>query len=148
MREARLAFGFSEQLVPWVAERIQHLRSPDFGPCETIGIVRGDRLIAAAIYHDYIAAHEIAQFTIASESPLWATKGVISGLLHYAFRQMNVYTLYTLTLPSNERALKVNEHIGLKRKTIIPHAFGRKRHAVLCQMTEPEYSKRYEVNHG
>lgn len=57
--------------------------------------------------------------------------------------QRQYWMVYTLTPIANERALKVNEHIGFKRKPIVPHAFGMKKHGVICQMTATEYAAKY-----
>ena len=140
-----LLFGNDEDVARWVGERIKSVGRDGFGPCSAIGVV-SDRLIAGLVFHDYQPDFENVQLSMAAESPMWAGHDVIAGLLDYPFNQLGCWMIYTLTPPENERALKVNEHIGLKRKTVTPHAFGRKRHAVVCQMTRPEYERRYK--HG
>ncbi len=140
---SELLFGFDEQIAAWVAERIPHVRGGSFGLCAAIGVVSGDRLLAGVVFHEFKAEYENMQISMAAESPMWARRDIVAGLLHYAFQQNPIFSLYTLTPPENEAALKVNEHIGLKRKTIIPHGFGKKQHTVFCQMTKPEYLKAY-----
>lgn len=140
---AELVFGFDEQIAQWVAARIPHMHGGSFGACVAIGVASGDKMLAGVVFHAFQPEYENLQLSMAAESPMWARPGIIAGLLHYAFQQNQIFTLYTLTPPENEAAHKVNEHIGLKKKTIIPHYFGRKRHAVLRQMTRPEYMKAY-----
>lgn len=140
---AELLFGFDAEIARWVGERIPHVGPDGFGDCRAIGVANGDKLIAGVVYHQHQPDYQHIQLSMAAVSPMWATREVIAGLLHYPFVQLNVWVLYTLTPEKNTAALKVNEHIGLKHKTIIPHHFGRKRHAVLRQMTKAEYLKAY-----
>lgn len=105
------------------------------------------RLIAGVVYHDYQREYRNIQISMAAVSPMWARRATIAGLLRYPFRQLGVWMVWTLMPDWNVKALKVNEHIGLKRKTIIPHAFGKKQHAVLSQMLEPAY-RQYEALYG
>lgn len=146
MREPRLIFGCDEEVAKWVAEQIPRLRGNVLSPGTAIGIALGERLIAGVVYHDYRKNCENIQISMASVSPLWARRSVITALLHYPFVQLNCWMVYTGTPVENAPAIKVNEHIGLKRKTIVPHFFGKKRHAVICQMTRTEYDRLYGVN--
>lgn len=143
--EPRLLFGHDEQVAKWVAARIPHLHGGGFGPCTAIGVGSEDRgkIYAGVVYHEFVAAYQNIQLSMAADSPLWATKNTIRALLHYPFTQLKAWMVWTLTPVENERAIKVNEHIGFKRKPIVPHAFGPKKHAVICQMTQPEYKARY-----
>jgi RimJ/RimL family protein N-acetyltransferase len=125
-----------------VAERVPNAPK-GFGPCEAIGVVSCGKLIAGVVYHEYRENCESIQISMAAESPMWARRGIIAGLLHYPFEQLGCWMIYTLIPPGNYRALRVNQHIGLKRKTVIPHCFGKKAHAVVCQMTRPEYQRLY-----
>lgn len=139
---SRLAFGYDEEVRDWVIERVPHLT--EIGHCTSIGIVSGDRLIAGVLYHDYQPHFRNIQLSMAADSPMWARPGNIAALLHYPFEQLKVWMLYTVTPESNERALKVNKHIGIKRKTVLPHMFGKRKHAVLCEMTRSDYDKYLE----
>jgi hypothetical protein len=142
---AELVFGLDKEIAEWVALRCDNVRGGGFGPCKAIGVASGNKLLAGIVYHAYDESAENIQLTMAADNPMWARRDIIAGLLHYPFRQLRVWMLYTLTPPENDKALKVNLHIGFERKTIIPHGFGRRRHAVLCQMTEPKYRQLYEM---
>lgn len=141
-----LVFGHDAEVAAWVADQLPQVH--DFGPCSAIGIASEGRLIAGCVYSDYRPVESNIQLSMAAVSPMWARREVVTALLRYPFRQLGVWMIYTATAPENHRALRVNRHIGIKRKTILPHHFGRKRHAVLCQMTEPEFSKMYEASNG
>ena len=141
-----LVFGRDAEVAGWVADRLPQVH--DFGLCSAIGIASEGGLIAGCVYSDYRPVESNIQLSMAAVSPMWARGEVVTALLRYPFRQLGVWMIYTATAPENHRALRVNRHIGIKRKTMLPHHFGRKRHAVLCQMTEPEFSKVYEAGNG
>lgn len=145
--EPRLLFGYDADVAAWVAQRIPHMHGEGFGPCTAIGVGSAERgtLYAGIVYHDYQARYSNIQLSMAADSPLWATKGTIRALLHYPFVQLGVFMVWTMTPVENERALKVNEHIGFKRKPIVPHVFGPKKHAQICQMTAADYARKYGV---
>lgn len=143
MREPVLLAGHDEDVARWVAALIPHVT--EFGPCVALGVGDSERgkIYAGVVFHDYQAAYRNIQLSMAAASPLWATRRMIRTLLDYPFRQLGVWMVWTMTPIENERALKVNEHIGFKRKPIVPHVFGPKKHAVICQMTAPEFARLY-----
>lgn len=141
----QLVFGHDAAIAAWVAERIPHVRGGDFGPCHAIGVANGNRLLAGLVYHEYIPDFGTIQLSMAADSPMWARRDTIAGLLHYPFRQLGVFKVWTATPRDNEAALRVNLHIGFTREAVLAHHFGRKRHGVICRMLEPDYSRLYEV---
>ena len=143
MREPTLLGGHDEHVAKWVADRIPHAH--DFGPAVAIGIgdeARG-KIYAGVVFHGYQREYRNIQLSMAADSPMWATRATIKSLLDYPFGQLGVWMVWTCTPIENARALKVNEHIGFKRKPIVPHVYGPKKHAVICQMTAPEFARLY-----
>lgn len=140
-----LLYGHTAEVAAWVAERIPHMNGRAFGPCEAIGVgnAQTGKIYAGVVFHEYQPDYENIQLSMAADSPLWATRETIKALLAYPFRRLNVYMVWTCTPVGNERALKVNEHIGFKRKPIVPHVYGPKKHAVICQMLAPDYARVY-----
>lgn len=141
-----LVFGHDREIADWVAERIPE--ASEFGACTAIGVATPASLVAGLVYHDYHRDAGNLQLTMAADSPVWATRPIIAGLLHYPFRQLGCWSVHALVRPDNGHALKTFKHVGLRKKTVIPHAFGKKAHAVFCQMTLPEFSRLYEVPNG
>ena len=141
--EPQLVFGQDEAIAAWVAQRIPHMHGEGFGPCTAIGVVCASGKGAGIVYHDYQARYGNIQLSMAADSPLWATKGTIKALLHYPFKQLRVWMVWTITPVENERALKVNQHIGFKRKPLVPHVFGPGKHAYISQMLYPRYVQLY-----
>lgn len=140
-----LAIGFDDEMKRWVGARIPHVGEDGFGPCSTIGVVRGGRLIAGVVYHDYQEDHGTIQLSMAADSPLWARRETIAGLLKYPFEQLGVFKVWTATPADLIGALKVNHHIGFKREAILAHQFGPKRHGVICRLLKPDYWRLYGV---
>lgn len=136
-----LLIGFDKQVADWVVERIPHV--DDFGPCVGIGVVNGAKMLAGVVYHDYQPDNRTIQLSMAADSPMWARRKIIAGLLQYPFEQLKVFKVWTGTPADNERALKVNKHIGFKQEAILAHHFGPKRHGIVCRMLEPDYFRIY-----
>lgn len=134
----RLVYG---DVSDWVLARIPHVT--DFGVCQSIGVESNGKLVAGVVYHDYQPAFESIQISMAADSPVWARKEIIASLLDYPFNQLGCWMVFTLTPIDNDLAIRVNQHIGIEKKTVLPHAFGRKRHGVLCQMLRPAFLEKY-----
>lgn len=143
-----IVFCDKEYLAEWVGSKISHVGGNNFGPCDAIGVANDERLIAGVVYHDYQPDFGTIQLSMAADSPRWAKKDVIAALLHYPFRQLKCYRVFTITPSDNTMALRVNSHIGFKREAVCHSAFGKNRHGVIMRMLEPDYSRLYERNHG
>lgn len=146
MKRPVVLYSMSAKIADWVAERIPHVGSTGFGPSAALGIANGDgnRLLAGVVFHDFQPDHGTVQMSFAAESPLWAHKDVIREFLHYPFNEMRVYKVWTATPADNTAALSVNRSAGFTREAILAHQFGRKRHAVICRMLQPDYHRIYE----
>lgn len=140
-----LVYGQDATVTQWVIDRIPHVS--DFGPCAAIGVA-SDHLVAGVVYHDYQPACESVQISMAASSPMWARREIIGQLLAYPFIQLGCWSVFTLTPDDNVKAIKVNRHIGLNKEAVLPHAFGKHRHSVFCQMLRPKYFELYGENHG
>ena len=79
---------------------------------------------------------------------MWARRSIIFGLLAYPFHQLNCFKVWTATAFDNEKALKVNRHVGFTQEAVLAHQFGFKRHAVMMRMLKPDFIKNYGAEHG
>lgn len=140
---SELLFGRDVEIASWVADRIPEAGPESFRKSTAIGVASGDRLIAGVVYHNYMPQHGTCELSMAADSPMWAKHDVIAGLLHYPFEQMEIYKLWTATPRDYTAALKVNLHIGFKREAVLAHHYGKKRHAVICRMLQPDYRRLY-----
>lgn len=140
-----LIFGHDAEIAGWVADKIPHVRGGSFGPCAAIGVASEGKLLAGIVYHDYLPDFGTVQLSMAAVSPMWARRSTIGALLHYPFRQLKVFKVWTATPHHNDAALKVNWHIGFKREAVLAHHFGRRKHGVICRLLKPDYERLYEA---
>lgn len=137
-----LICGQTEIIKPWVQDLIPHV--DDFGPCEAIGVVENDKLIAGIVYHDFQPKFGTVQLSMAAINPRWAKKQNIKDLLSIPFEQFECQKIWTLTPIKNEKALKVNIHIGFTKEGVLRHQFGELGHGVVCGMLKKEYYKLFK----
>lgn len=146
----RVIFGADEHVAKWVAERIPHMYGGDFGKCAALGILdrHKQNMIAGAVFHDYQPEAGTIQMSMAADNHMWATRDVLRDLLAYPFLQLGVFKVWTSTPQDNMMALRINERAGFKREAVLAHHYGKKRHAVICRLTKPQFTRLYEVRHG
>jgi len=147
LRIGGLVYGIDEFVGEWVVRRLSvpGLESSNgLRPFRAIGVERDGCLVAGVVYHQFNPMRETMEVTIASDTPRWATKGVISRLLSYPFDDCGVYTLCGYVQHNNERALKFDVGIGFKKEGVLRHRFGRGKHAVSFSMIKPEYERRWK----
>ena len=134
-----LIYDQSEYVAAWVADQIPH--ADDFEPCYAIGVVVGESLVAGVVFNNYQPKYGTIELSMAAVSPRWAKRETIKELLEYPFSHLGCYKVYTVTPIDNEKALKVNAHIGFKKEAVLASHFGEKRHAVIMRMLLPDYDR-------
>lgn len=143
-----LIYGHDAAVAQWVAQHIPDVLDDGFsGPVAAIGIAT-DHLIGGMVYHDYQPKFGTIQLSMAATSPIWARWPIIHALLSYPFDQLGCFKVWTATAADNEKALKVNTHVGFTREAILAHQLGHKRHAVIMRMLRPDYLRKYGDAHG
>jgi RimJ/RimL family protein N-acetyltransferase len=147
--ENRLLFGYDREIADWVAARIPDMPS-DFGKCVSIGVLdgKGERILAGMVYNQYREKYGTIQASIASVSPLWATRGTIRALLHYPFMQLGCFKVWACVAVKNTRCCKCLEHIGYKREATLAHHLGKGNHALIYRLLRPEYVRNYLDGQG
>lgn len=133
---------YDERIPEWVAERIPHVS--DFGPCAGLGVVSDSgKVMAGVVYNNWMPEFGTIELSMAADSPMWARKVTIAGLLAYPFVQLGAFKVWTATPIGNEAALRVNEKIGFKQEAILAHHFGEGTHCVIRRMLRPQYFAKY-----
>lgn len=148
-----LVIGYDEPMARWACERIPHL--PYSPTMRAVGVAEGpeaaDRLLAACVYHGFIAPQQIAgktwyglcEISFAADSPRWATRLTISNLLGIPFLQYNCRKVVTVIPSTNKRAIRFNEGIGLKPEGTLRHHFAKGVHACIHGIMRSEYDARW-----
>ncbi|RVT90717.1 hypothetical protein EOD42_23230 [Rhodovarius crocodyli] len=127
------------KVAQWAALRIPHVSS--FGPCQAAAVERHGRTAAVVVFHDWQDVGRSLQVSIAAETPLWASRATLAGLLRYAFVRAGAEVLWSAMPSDNVRAIKFNTGIGFKREAVLRRRFGPKRHAVITSMTRQEWQR-------
>lgn len=142
----QLVCGRDAEIAEWVADRIEWGAGGQFEPgTPAIGVFnRHGRMLAGVVYHDYEPTFRTMQITMAADNPMWARRDNIRGLLAYPFRQLGVFKVWVATLHTHTHGIKTFEHIGFKREAILAHQFGRKQHAWIGRMLQPDFTRLYE----
>ena len=137
----KVFYGDDANVSRWVAERIPHV--DDFGPCSALGVVNSKgEPVAGVVFHDYQPKCGTIQISMAANTPRWATKRIIKEILAYPFYQLGVRKVWTATPHTNERAIRFNIGIGLKKEAVLANHFG-KEHSVVCRMFRKQYEQLY-----
>ncbi len=140
----QLIFGHDVEISDWVAQHIPWVAGSGFDDCAAIGVASEKRLIAGVVYHDYQQDHETIQLSMAATNPMWARRENLRALLSYPFRQLGVFKAWIATPHDHAHGIKTFEHIGFKREAILAHHFGRKQHAWIGRMLQPDFTRLYE----
>ena len=94
-----IVYGYDKAIARWAGDR---LGIADWGPCTTIAVLRHGEMVAAAVYNNF--RHPNIEVSIASTTPLWATKAAISAMMRYPFVQLGCKRLTATTEATNQRA--------------------------------------------
>lgn len=115
-----LAYHDDSVIVPWVANRLGYAPH-DFEQARSIGIVRQGNLIAGVIYTEY--REDSISMTIASTSPMWASKDNLYYLFDYPFNQLGCRRVTAFTAKKNKKSRKFLERLGFKLEGLIREGF-------------------------
>lgn len=131
-----------QALREWAGSRIPHVGRDGFDPgAQCAAVFRGQRLAAVVLFHEWQPRSLTLQCSMAADTPLWASRAVLRGLFHYAFVVAGANKLWTAIQHTNERAIRFNVGIGLKREAVLRHQFGPKVHGVICSMLRDEWAR-------
>lgn len=100
----------------------EHQRLPtSFDPnkCQWIAIDDGKDLLAVIIFHDYYYPARI-EMSIASKSPRFCTRKVLSYCFNFCFNIAKVERVYTQVCGNNAKALEWNKRLGFKETAVLP----------------------------
>jgi RimJ/RimL family protein N-acetyltransferase len=110
----RLVCDRQDELLRWAQDRMPLLNIE--GSAAGIGVEEKGLLLAVAVFDRY-RGHDI-EISFAADSPRWARRGVIRGILSYPFLQLGCIRLTTITAAQNMRARRLDEGLGFKLEGI------------------------------
>lgn len=128
-----LLVGYDRAVAKWVSDQ---LGSEDFGACTAIGVVRGDELIAGAVFNGHREAN--IEISFASSTPRWCTRGIMAGIFWYPFGQLGVHRLTAVTEDTNHSVKRFLCHLGFHQEGIMRRAYRSGDDAVIYGMLREE----------
>jgi RimJ/RimL family protein N-acetyltransferase len=138
----RLICGHDADIAAWTAARIPHVGEPEaFGPCVAIGVADQDRLIAGVVYHNFMPKHANVEISFASDTPRWASRGVIRALLSVPFEQYECRRISLMIPHDADRTKRFCGGLGFVREGCVREFFGARRHGEIYGMTLKDYAK-------
>lgn len=121
----RLAFGNDALWARWAAQHIPHMNGEDFGACATVGVVNSEGYpIGAVVFHEYQPQYGNVMVSMASATPKWLTRSLISGILAVPFRQYGVQRLTAITPPGETSVARFLQKFGWRREGVIRKGLG------------------------
>jgi RimJ/RimL family protein N-acetyltransferase len=138
-----ILYGESDEVARWVAARIPHMQGGDFGPCVGVGVVRGNRLAAGVVWHDYQPALGTMQASVSADDPRWAYPATLREIFRYPFGQLGLRKIWAILPHTNDRALRFVLGVGFVREAVLSEQIGPRLHAVIAGMKRGAWSRRY-----
>jgi RimJ/RimL family protein N-acetyltransferase len=102
---------------------------------------RDEKLVAVCAYNNY-KTFDI-ELSLASESPRWASKQVITWLLSYPFVQLKTQRVTALVKKSNRRARKLLLGVGFKEEGCHRHAAANLETVFSYGLLKTEFTEKY-----
>lgn len=111
----RLIFNDKERIGAWVAREVEHTAS--FGDYYAMGIEQAGEIVAGIVFHQFNGANAVAHIAVKK-----TTKTLITLLEHaanYAFNQCQLKRLTGMVTDSNQKALKLDLHLGWEEEFVM-----------------------------
>lgn len=136
-KHLRLIFNDDFAVGEWVARRIPHLGSArEWGPFRAIGIAQGNKPIAGAVYN-HSRGFDM-EISFAADSPRWARRGIIRGILAYPFVQCGCTRLTATIAKRNKRARRLVEGLGFKQEGCLRRGLDGRQDAILYGLQQEQ----------
>ena len=116
---AVMIYGHDPELRAWAGKRLGMVLQ---GAHPTgIGVARGGKIIAAALFCNY--QPPTIEVTFVTDSPRWASRQVIGEILRFPFVQLGCKRMTAVTERTNVRARRLLEGLGFRLEGVHPDAF-------------------------
>jgi RimJ/RimL family protein N-acetyltransferase len=110
--EGSLLIGADAAIAEMVRQRIPHLRADGFGPCTAFGILHRDVLVGGVVFNNY-RKFDI-HFTVVMEKVAPVSRDTVRKLFGYAFDQLGVKRITSITGRKNKKARKALATLGFR----------------------------------
>lgn len=91
------------------------------GGMKGLGLLRGDELVAGVLYEGF-NGRNVWMHVAAVPGSHWMTRDFLRYCFHYPFNEMGVERISGYVSAGNEKAVKLDEHLGFKREAVLEGA--------------------------
>lgn len=118
-----------------------------FGPCATMGVFEGSRLVSVVVYHDYAPERGVIEISGIAENKQWLTRPVLWEIGYYPFDQLGCQLV---VMRVSERNRQANGR-GLRRllkavgfsAVIVPRYYGRDEAGIIFSLTDEAWRAKF-----
>lgn len=103
---------------PWVSERANPILTED---SKGIVAIKDNKIIAACVLDNW--THTSCQIHIAIDDPIAIKHGFLHEICDYVFNTCKRIMVLGLTPSNNEKALRFNDHVGMKEIGVLKDAY-------------------------
>jgi RimJ/RimL family protein N-acetyltransferase len=129
----RLLHGAGAVVSQWAADRLGYERG--FGPSEAIGILDGEALIGAVVFHNWAPEGGVVEMSAFAADPRWLSKTVLRTVFRYAFDALGCQMVVWRVAPSNNRTCRLAHRLGFISHRI-PRLRGRNEDEFIFTLTD------------
>ena len=140
-------WGHSEIVASFVASLVEGCER-GFGPCQAMGVLDGDKLVAGVVFHNWSPEHGVIEMSAAATTRRWITRPVLQAMFGYAFDILGCQAAVARTDPKLGNVRRMWKAIGAKEYTI-PRLRGRNTPEVLLVLADDDWKgSRYAETAG
>ena len=125
-------------LCNYVACRVFN-REHDFGPCGSIGVLQGDRLLGVVVFHNWLPEYGIIELSAAADSPKWLCRRSIKEIMTICFEQHGCQQVVSRMAIENTRAIQIYDFLGFDT-IVLPNMRGSGKHEHLKLLTKEKWA--------
>ena len=118
----------------------------DFGPCGSMGIFKGEKLIAAIVFHGWLPDYGIMEISAGATSPKWFTRTSVNEIMTICFEQHNCQQIVSRMSVDNHRAIRLYRYLGFN-SLLLPNMRGSGKHEWLFLLTRDQWTAK-KTNRG
>jgi RimJ/RimL family protein N-acetyltransferase len=94
---------------------------PESVGMKAVGMERGGQVVAGTVYEGF-NGNNVWMHLAAEPGARWMTRGFLRYCFHYPFNEVGVSRVSGYVDASNDKAIKLNEHLGFKREALLKGA--------------------------
>jgi RimJ/RimL family protein N-acetyltransferase len=113
---SNIIYDQSQVVSEWIKSRLE--AGQEFGPTTAIGLERDGALIAGVMYDMYTRAN-INMHVAAEETHYWISKAYLRACFGYPFHQLRCNRITALVGQTNDKSIRLIEHLGFKKEGVI-----------------------------